>query len=181
MMRKLTCLSAALVFLCASVEGEVAYVKAPKEDLHVSPEGEKIGELLQKVAVERVSEKGDWVQVTVTGWVKKGTLTTDPSTIQAMAKDRKDAGEGFFFSNTSIKKGPMGTRCIGEMANESSKDWTLVNFVVSVYDNDGALLETAYINMSNFKKGAKKSFQAFLINSTVDQIASYKIQFENGM
>jgi|SaaInl7_200m_RNA_FD_contig_31_2290623_length_642_multi_8_in_0_out_0_1 hypothetical protein len=178
---RLMCLSTVLVFLCTLAEGEEAYVKTSKEALHASPGGEKTGELMQKAAVERMGEKGEWVQVTVTGWVKKGSLTADLSTIKAAATDKKDAGEGFFFSNTSIKKGPLGTQCIGEMANESDKDWTLANFVVSVYDADGALLETAYINMSNFKKDAKKSFQAFLVNSTVDQIASYKIQFENGM
>ena len=75
----------------------------------------------------------------------------------------------------------LGTQCLGEMTNNSGRDYTLANFIVSVYDENEKLIETAYINISNFAKDDKKSFEALLIDSQASQIASYKIQFENGM
>lgn len=157
------------------------FVKLERENLRFTPNGDRIGQVLQRAKVKVIEEKGDWCKVTVTAWIPKASLTTDPGTIQAAHQSAKPAGSGFFYSNVSISTGMLGTQCLGEMTNNSGRDYTLANFIVSVYDENDRLIETAYINISNFAKDDKKSFEALLIDSQASQIASYKIQFENGM
>ena len=157
------------------------FVKLERENLRSTPSGDRIGQVLQRAEVKVIEEKGDWFKVTVTAWIPKASLTIDPSTIQAAHRDAKPAGSGFFYSNVSISTGLLGTQCLGEMTNNSGRDYTLANFIVSAYDENEKLIETAYINISNFSKGDKKSFETLLIDSQANQIASYKIQFENGM
>lgn len=93
--------------------------------------------------------------------------------------NRKPAGKGFFYENVSFKSG-MINEAFGEMTNESRKDYQLVNFTLSLYDNDGKLLEVCYINMSNIFSGDTKSFTAYF-DTLISEISSYKIQFENGI
>ena len=157
------------------------FVKVERENLRSTPNGDRIGQVLQRAKVKVVEEKGDWFKVTVTAWIPKASLTADLSTIQAAHRDAKPAGSGFFYSNVSISTGMLGTQCLGEMTNNSGRDYTLANFIVSVYDENEKLIETTYISISNFAKDDKKSFEALLIESQASQIASYKIQFENGM
>ena len=159
----------------------VFYVRTQRESLKTSPDGENIGQLLQKAEIKVIEEKGDWVKVGVTGWIPKSSITGDLASIKDVHKDKIPAGSGFFYSNTSITAGPLGTQCVGEMTNNSDRDYTLVNFILSVYAGNEELLGTAYINISNFAKGDKKSFQGFLIEIKKSQIASFKIQFENGL
>ena len=71
-------------------------------------------------------------------------------------------------------------KAIGEMQNESGKDYQLANFVLSVYDVDGNLLETGYINISYFNNGSTKRFDAIIGEVHLKQIKNFKIQFENG-
>ena len=157
------------------------FVKLERENLRSTPSGDRIGQVLQRAEVKVIEEKGNWCKVTVTAWIPRASLTTDPSTIQAAHRDAKPAGSGFLYSNVSISTGMLGTQCLGEMTNNSGRDYTIANFIVSVYDENEKLIETAYINISNFAKGDKKSFETLLIDSQADQIASYKIQFENGL
>lgn len=157
------------------------FVKLERENLRSTPNGDRIGQVLQRAKVKVVEEKGDWFKVTVTAWIPKASLTADLSTIQAAHRDAKPAGSGFFYSNVSISTGMLGAQCLGEMTNNSGRDYTLANFIVSVYDENEKLIETTYISISNFAKDDKKSFEALLIESQASQIASYKIQFENGM
>ena len=180
---RLTAIIGTLALAASSlIASEGAYfVKLERENLRSTPSGDRIGQVLQRAEVKVIEEKGDWFKVTVTAWIPKASLTTDPSTIQAAHRDAKPAGSGFFYSNVSISTGMLGTQCLGEMTNNSDRDYTFVNFIVSVYDENEKLIETADIIISNFAKDDKKSFEALLIDSQASQIASYKIQFENGM
>ena len=180
---RLTAIIGTLALAASSlIASEGAYfVKLERENLRSTPNGDRIGQVFQRAEVKVIEEKGDWFKVTVTAWIPKASLTTDPSTIQAAHRDAKPAGNGFFYSNVSISTGMLGTQCLGEMTNNSDRDYTFVNFIVSVYDENEKLIETADIIISNFTKGDKKSFEALLIDSQASQIASYKIQFENGM
>ena len=71
-------------------------------------------------------------------------------------------------------------QALGEISNGSDQNYQLANFILSIYDNDEKLLDTVYINISNIPTGVTKSFQAFLLNTQINEVSSYKIQFENG-
>ena len=95
------------------------------------------------------------------------------------SSEELDAGEGFFASNVSFSNGDFGCEWIGEIRNDSGRDYSLANFVLSIYDPSGRLLDTAYINVSSFRAGQTKSFRA-MAGRVPDQVR-YKIQFENGL
>ncbi len=152
------------------------YVRDKIGDLRETPNGQKINQLLQKTKVKVVEEKGDWAKVTVEGWIKVKSLTDDLSSIV----DKKFAGNGFYYKNVSFKSSMIGNQALGEVINESGKDYQLANFILSVYDSNEQLLEAAYIPISNIPSGVTKSFTTFLLNTSVGEIVSHKIQFENG-
>ena len=108
------------------------FVKLERENLRSTPSGDRIGQVLQGAEVKVVEEKGDWCKVTMTAWILKASLTTDPSTIQAAHRDAKPAGSGFFYSNVSISTGMLGAQCLGEMTNNSGRDYTLCQLSLSV-------------------------------------------------
>ena len=152
------------------------YVRDKTGDLRETPNGKKINQLLQKTKVKVVEEKEDWVKVTVEGWIEVKSLTADLSSIV----DKKSASNGFYYKNVSFKSGMIGNQALGEITNESGKDYQLANFILSVYDSNEQLLEAVYINISNIPNGITKSFTTFLLNTSISEIASHKIQFENG-
>ena len=75
----------------------------------------------------------------------------------------------------------MGNQALGEITNGSGRDYQLANFMLSVYDSNDRLLQGVYINISNIPNGVTKSFTTFLLDTSISEIVSYKIQFENGL
>ena len=67
------------------------------------------------------------------------------------------------------------------MTNNSGRDHRMVEFLISVYDKNGKLIDTDFILFSKFAKGDTKSFKQIFISRLVarHQIASYKIQFDD--
>ena len=160
---------------------DTVYVKEEKENLRDAPNGNKIGLLLQRTELKVIEEKGQWVKVTVTGWIYKPSVTKNLASIKKKThKDMIPAGNGFYCGNVSFRTGTLGAECIGEITNRSGQSYQLANFVLSVYDEDDRLLETTYINISNIGNGVTKSFQTFLMNAPLSRVSAYKIQFENG-
>ncbi len=151
------------------------YVRDKTGNLRDTPKGTKINQLLQKTKVKVVEKKGDWIKVTVEGWIEEKSLTDDLLSIA----DKTSAGSGFYYKNVSFKSGIMN-QALGEISNGSDQNYQLANFILSIYDNDEKLLDTVYINISNIPTGVTKSFQAFLLNTQINEVSSYKIQFENG-
>jgi len=90
------------------------------------------------------------------------------------------AGQNFYYKNVSFKSSLGFTDAIGEMRNENNQDFTIANFIISVYSQSDELLGTGYINISNFRSGQTKSFTGILDISPKGAF-KYKIQFENAI
>ncbi|MFH1734355.1 MAG: hypothetical protein ABIE92_06565, partial [bacterium] len=141
--------------LNAADKPQVLYVMKDSENLRKAPNGEKIGEIFQATEMNVIEEKGEWVKVQIVGWVWSASTTSDTN----LAKKDKEHSEetetkiagGFLYRNVSFKSTFGGyTNIMGEMINNSGRDYTLANFVVSVYDKNKRLIGTGYINISNF-------------------------------
>ena len=102
------------------------YVRDKTGNLRETPNGKKINQLLQKTKVKVVEEKGDWAKVTVEGWIEVKSLTDDLSSIV----DKKSAGNGFYYKSVSFTSGMIGNQALGEITNESGKDYQLANFIM---------------------------------------------------
>lgn len=98
-------------------------------------------------------------------------------------QDTKPAGSGFFYSNVSVSQGLSVAKLIGEMTNNSGRDHRGVKFLISVYDKNGKLIDKEDLFIHNFAKGDKKSFRVLFSSispsTNLNQIASYKIQFDD--
>jgi uncharacterized membrane-anchored protein YhcB (DUF1043 family) len=68
---------------------------------------------------------------------------------------------------------------IGEITNNSYKDYVTVFFTLSMYDKSNNLIDTSLIQIHNLGKGQTKSF-SIGIDVVPKLIASYKIDFNVG-
>lgn len=91
-----------------------------------------------------------------------------------------DAGHGFFYKNVKFKSSFGMMDVIGEMTNTSKNNYTIANFVISIYSTSGELLDTGNIIISNIGSGQTKSFDGIFTTVPGGQF-KYKIQFENGL
>lgn len=85
----------------------------------------------------------------------------------------------FEYKNISFKDNGNYIKVIGEITNNSGKDYKVANFMISVYNNEGNLVSTGYANISNLSNGQTKSINT-LIEGQRSKVSKYKIQFENG-
>ena len=97
----------------------------------------------------------------------------------SLSRAETEISGGFSYDNVSFKEEFGMVNVIGEMTNNSGTNYTLANFLVSVYGDDGKLIGTGYINMSNLLNGQTKTFNG-LVDANYSAISKYKIQFENG-
>ena len=59
--------------LCAQTK---VYLNVPQENLRNAPSGRKLGSLLENTEMVAIAENDKWVQVQITGWIWKASLTT---------------------------------------------------------------------------------------------------------
>ncbi|MBN1559595.1 peptidylprolyl isomerase [candidate division KSB1 bacterium] len=57
------------------------YVNVEEENLRNAPNGQKIGALLENTEMIALGENGNWVQVQVTGWIWKASLSMIKTTL----------------------------------------------------------------------------------------------------
>ncbi len=90
---------------------------------------------------------------------------------------------GFFYKNVHFKDSGVGyIKVIGEMTNNSGKDYLLAHFRISVYDEDDNLLESELIIISNFSNGQTKTFEGYIYTDyDLSQMSKYKIEFDSGI
>jgi hypothetical protein len=161
----------------------VLFVKINNTDLKASPTGESITSLKQGTKMEVVETSGNWVKVKVVGWIRKDAATNDKSEIgkseRANQQDGTEISGGFIYDNVNLKTSYGTTEVIGEMTNNSERNYQIANFIISLYDESGSLLGTGYINISNFSNGQTKTFRGML-SGTYPNASKYRIQFENG-
>lgn len=69
--------------------GELLYVKVESENLRAAPDGEKLGTLAQGTQLTVVETKGNWVRVSVEGWIWLASTTDDLASIAEAAVTRE--------------------------------------------------------------------------------------------
>jgi len=135
------------------------------------------GFLLEGTRVAVVQDNDNWVKLQLEVWVPKNYLSSE------YEKTVEETGirirQGFIYDNISFGSQLGMTEIIGEMTNDSGQNYSLINFLLSVYDQDRNLLATGYINISDFENGETKSFSG-LIDIDVNKIAKYRIQYDSG-
>ena len=179
-----------LIFASGLIYAETYYIQDYTQLLH-KPEGETIGILQPGFEVDNIlGHKEDWWKIRVKedkgyadGWIQQSSLSTsNPNNFNSNStyNDLEDSfySNGFKFSNVSFKDYAGMTKVIGEIENNTGKDYSASTFIISVYDGD-KLVETGNIVVSNISDDQKKSFEG-IIDIPISDFDTYDIQFENG-
>jgi hypothetical protein len=86
----------------------------------------------------------------------------------------------FEFKNITTRRDFSIFKVLGEVTNHSGRSYSSANFVITVYDKGGKLLDSAHFNVSNLADGGTKSFEVPIVGVWGDEIGRYKIEFKNG-
>ncbi len=160
-------------------EEKYAYIKAEKEQLKQSPDGGRIGEILQSSKVKLLEEQGEWVRVEVSGWVKKSSITTNPDEIIKASRETRIHDDDFAYRGVMFGKAPGGVKITGEMTNYTDIDYSVAVFTIRVYSSEN-MINTGCIIIQDFAAGQTKTFTAF-VEADFDKCNTYKISYEKGM
>jgi len=82
--------------------------------------------------------------------------------------------------NFSYRTTSISTRCIGEITNDSNKNYKIAIFKLSLYDKNGVLMDVADISINNFAASSTRSWEAICM-TPLRGIAKYKVHLEVGM
>jgi hypothetical protein len=158
-----------------AAEQSIRFICRDGTKVMAGPDDSKSEAILQANSkVTLLETKKDWAHIQIDGWVLRSSLSDSPVGLVGTA-----AGHGFYYSNISFRSYIEGetSRLIGEIRNDSTKDYRTVIFKLSVYDKEGILLDTSDLLVDNIGQGQTKTFEAF-IDVVPNAIARYKIQFD---
>lgn len=89
--------------------------------------------------------------------------------------------KNFEESNISFNEGARGRNTvIGEITNNSGKNYDLAMFRISFYNNQEQLLGTERISMNNFRNGSTRSFDQLVRNIDINKVDRYRVEFDQG-
>src|SRR5205823_565495 len=89
--------------------------------------------------------------------------------------------DGFAFGGVTVLDFSDGVKFVGEVTNNTGKDYQTTMFTLTIYDASGALVDTAGFVVNNFSNGRTKSFEALAPRVPPDKAKKYKIQFDQGI
>ena len=171
--------------LVDSTPAQTLRVKVARENLRQMPGGQKIGEVLKDTELKVIGTEGRWVEVEIVGWIWRDSTTVEGTETQKSTDESWKATEkikgGFSYKNMKLTKSMGMVKVIGEMTNDSGKNFKAASFIITFYDQKGQLLETGDFLINNFSKGQMKPFTAYMENLIYESIHRYKIQFDFGI
>jgi len=151
------------------------YVKNETDTLKIAPEGNTIGTLKQFCEVEIIEEQGNWAKIKLTGWTKKENLSL-------IKKEPFNAGRDFYYQKLNIYKDEFysGTRITGEMVNKSDKNYSVVEFQITIYDKNEKILDTSTLFFIDFETGEREPFSEKFLNIPYDKNNYIEIEYKIG-
>jgi len=171
--------------LVAMTPAQTLRLKVEKENLRQTPGGQKIGEVMKDTELKVISEEGRWVEVEIVGWIWRDSTTAKgmeiPESSQESGKGTAKIKGGFSHKNVKLTKSMGMVKVLGEMTNDSGKNFKAASFIITFYDQKGQLLETGDFLINNFSKGQTKPFAAYIENLIYESTHRYKIEFDFGI
>lgn len=160
-------------------------LKVEKENLRKTPGGKKIGEVLKDTELKVIRTEERWIEVEIVGWIWKDSTTAKGMEIQESGHESGKAKQkikgGFSYKNVKLTKSMGMVKVMGEMTNDSGKNFKAASFIITFYDRKGRLLETGDILINSFSSGQTKPFNAYIENLNYESVHRYKIEFDFGI
>ena len=85
----------------AETKTQTRFVQPEKENLRATPNGKKIGELLQGTELMVQEKKGKWLKVQVTGWIYEPSTTPNKAEIKMWQEKKQKLVE---FVNSKVER-----------------------------------------------------------------------------
>jgi len=89
----------------------------------------------------------------------------------------QDIGGGFAVRKISFRDSHGITEIVGELKNNSGKNFIIAKFVVALYDGEGILLSNSFIDFTSFPNGAVNTFSTYS-DVAARKISSCKVQVD---
>ncbi len=86
-----------------------------------------------------------------------------------------DIGRGFFIKNVGFKPFGSSSYMNGEIMNKSDRDYSIADFKIEVYNEEGILLEGHGFSIRGFKKDSTVKFEEIITGVDPENIAKYAI------
>ncbi|MEW5766078.1 MAG: FxLYD domain-containing protein [bacterium] len=165
----------AVAFLCllgaSPTWAEEKFYLNSIEYLQAEPEGDKLGQLFQGIELEKLSEKGDWAEVRLTGWLKTSWLSTQ----SPQTRKYKPPLEIINLEDRFSDYGDY-IHILGEVKNQGPQDYKFLLVTVTFYDQDKKIVDTTTTLISSLKKGEVRPFKT--ISKNHETIKIYKAKVE---
>lgn len=164
------------------------YIKPEKENLRATPNGSKIGEIEQRAKLKVIDRKGDWIKVSVEGWIWKNSTTNNLEKIKKLSK--VISGKNLELVDFDIKGLPINTSVsrysaeavltlyVKNNTSRKIKGWKILIGIKNSFGD--TLFHTRLTNgMSNIDPGEteKASFSwednQFIADEPYDKILAY--------
>ncbi|MBN1355172.1 hypothetical protein JXA40_02765 [bacterium] len=156
------------------------YISADHAILRTSPGGPGTATIRENTEIRVMEIQGDWVRISLTGWVQKLVLTASPpSEKSGKTTGELPAGNGFYYRNVRMTDEIIGTRIAGEILNRGDQSGQLVKFLVQLYGKDGTLLFSDHMNLADLPVGSTVPFET-LVGTPMTEIDHYLIQYNGG-
>ena len=140
-----------VLFLLNFCFAQTVYIKVQEENFREKPNGEKIGTLLKGTELKQIGSDGEWVKVTVEGWIYKPSVSSEkPTAISITKKYRTVMWAANIYSNAGTKRyGNGNSRKIGSV----KKGEKLEILDEKQLSAKGITVPWYYIKRSNGQKG----------------------------
>lgn len=87
----------------------------------------------------------------------------------------------FTYDNVRIIYSDDKIEIMGEMTNNSGKDYEIAYFIITLYEFSDEILNTDDIFISNFNDGQTKTFETTIYGDYSKYHDDFKVQFEDGI
>jgi len=129
-------------------EQQIRYVKLESENLRATPNGKKVGILMQGAELRIIDRKGKWIKVEVTGWIFEPSTTVDKSEIKKVVGKKSNLIEIVNWRVVSLPADfsrdskPYGAhvRAYFQFRNNSKKTLTGLVYETTFLDSFGDVL-----------------------------------------
>ncbi len=162
-----TMISVSPVLALANEGNKIRYVIPETENLRITANGTKIGELLQGTKVEAVEKKGKWVKVRIDGWLYAPSTSTKPikhSQVKASSveciKTKVESLPADFSRDSKPYKAHV--RAYFQFKNNSKKTLTGLVYASTFVDSFGDILyKTEMKSQLKVFPGSKNTMDTF--------------------
>ncbi len=153
--------------------------KPEKVMIRAEPAGKPIAVIKTDTPFEITEDAGEWVKVTVTGWVSRSELTATDQMPKTYPDQKIASPHGeFTITGVTFVPGEVGSQCSGIIRNTTGKSSTVVTYLLKCFSADGRQLESSYFTVNKLQKGKEKPFTVDLRYTRPHEIFTFTVSYE---